>query len=116
MSCRPSVRTADEGRAIDLYVSAKSIRISYYKFTLDAEIELNLTFFRGGDERLGVPKGGGTDALAGDHAGDFIRAGGFREGFDADRCPAAGCFLPDSRVPVGEGGDLGQVGYAENLV
>ena len=60
--------------------------------------------------------GGGGDFFTAEHAGDFFDAFGFAEGADA----GAGGFLvgvfADLQVLMGLGGDLGQVGDAQDLV
>ena len=56
------------------------------------------------------------DRCAGDHAGYFVGAGAVVEEADLDLGAAVGLALVDEEVLVGEGGDLGQVGDAEDLL
>ena len=56
------------------------------------------------------------DLCAGDHAGDFVGAGAVVEKADFGFGAAVGLALVDEEVLVGEGGDLRQVGDAENLL
>jgi hypothetical protein len=63
-----------------------------------------------------VLEAGFGDLCAGDHAGDFVGAGAVVEEADFGFGAAVGFALVDEEVLVGEGGDLGQVGDAENLL
>ena len=56
------------------------------------------------------------DFGAGDHAGDFVGAGAVVEEADLHLGAAAGLALFDDKVLIGEGGDLRQVGDAEDLL
>ena len=70
----------------------------------------------GGDHLGGVLQAGFCDLCAGAHAGDFVGAGAVVEEADFGFGAAVGFALVDEEVLVGEGGDLGQVGDAENLL
>ena len=56
------------------------------------------------------------DLCAGEHSGDFASAGGVVEEANLHPGAALGFVLLDDEVLIGEGGDLGQMGDAQDLL
>ena len=69
-----------------------------------------------GDHLRGVLEAGVGDFGAGEHAGDFVGAGAVVEDADAGGGAAVLLALFDGQMLIGEGGDLRQVGDAEDLL
>ncbi len=70
----------------------------------------------GGDHLRGVLQAGVGDFGAAEHAGDFVGAGAVVEDADAGLRAAVLLALFDGEMLIGEGGDLRQVGDAEDLL
>jgi len=70
----------------------------------------------GGDHLRGVLQAGVGDGCAGEHSGHFVGAGQVVEQANPGFGAAVGFALVDEEMLVGEGGDLGQVGDAEDLL
>jgi hypothetical protein len=64
----------------------------------------------------GVLEAGVGDFCPGQHAGDFVGAGAVVEDADAGLRAAVLLALFDGEMLIGEGGDLREVGNAENLL
>jgi hypothetical protein len=69
-----------------------------------------------GDHLRGVLEAGFGDCCAGEHSGYFVGAGAVVEEGDLGPGAAVGLALVDEEVLVGEGGDLWQMGHAQNLL
>src|ERR1019366_5168885 len=70
----------------------------------------------GGDHLGGVLVAGFGDIGAGDHSGYFVGAGAVVEDADLGFGAAVGLALFYDKVLIGEGGDLREMGHAEDLL